>query len=174
MYTIYYVSEKEEAVTTDFPTPQFLSSMTTIRASEKINSTSHVTRSMEASALSALLVPGGQVPVTIPGNNFRPLGRPTITKVPSPYLNNSSEFGKHEKKNLTLESLYSKGDNDSVAVLEEGDKFIEDNAFNWYFQHYNDTHLDPFLGVVYSGVARLIINEWKFFGMQIIIIKTIL
>lgn len=128
---------------------------------------------MEASALSALLVPGGQLPVT-PGTNFRPLGRPTITKVISPYMNNSSELGKSETKNITSESLYSKRDNDSVAILDESDKLIEDNAFNWYFQHYNDTHFDPFLGVVYSGVGRLIINSWTFLGMQMLIIKTIL
>ncbi|XP_033208072.1 protein artichoke [Belonocnema kinseyi] len=165
------ILEREEAGTTDFPTPQFLSSIT-IRGGEKFNSTTHVPRNMEASALSALLVPGGQLPVT-PETNFRPLGRPTITKVISPYLNNSSEIGKNETKKITSESLHSKPE-DSVAVLDESDKFIEDNAFNWYFQHYNDTHLDPFLGVVYSGVGHLIINSWTFLGMQMIIIKTIL
>ena len=133
-----------------------------------LNLTSESTRDMEASALSALLVPGGQIPISIPTNNLRPLGRSTITKVSSPYFN-SSEVIKSEKTNLTSESLSSIGDSDSKAILDE-DKFIDDNAFNWYFQQYNDTHLDPFLGVVYGGVGRLLINQWTFLGTQMIIV----
>lgn len=156
--------EIEEPVTTDIPTPQFLSSVTT-RPVEKLNSTSQASRTLEASALSALLVPGGQVPIAVPSNNLRSVGRSTITKVSSPFVNASES-----NRNLSLESRYSKKINDSqTAVSNDSDKFNDDNAFNWYFQHYNDSHLDPYLGDVYSGVDNFFINQWTFFGTQIIV-----
>lgn len=132
---------------------------------EKLNSTSQASRTLEASALSALLVPGGQVPIAVPSNNLRSVGRSTITKVSSPFVNASES-----NRNLSLESRYSKKINDSqTAVSNDSDKFNDDNAFNWYFQHYNDSHLDPYLGDVYSGVDNFFINQWTFFGTQIIV-----
>ncbi|XP_051163678.1 protein artichoke [Leptopilina boulardi] len=159
--------ETEEPVTTDIPTPQFLSSVTT-RTIDKFNSTSPASRTLEASALSALLVPGGQVPIVVPGNNLRSIGRSTITKVSSPFQN-ASELNRNENKNLSSEIHSSKRINDSHTVTNESDKLNDDNAFNWYFQHYNDSHIDPYLGDVYAGVDSLIINQWTFLGSQMII-----
>ena len=113
---------------------------------ESSSTVPQVSRSMEASALSALLVPGGQVPaVPVSNANTRPLGRPTITKVPSPYTEDSKTSEKVEK-------LLAKEDNHlSGSSVDEAVKLIEDNDFNWYFRHYNDTDVEPFVGIVYGG-----------------------
>lgn len=100
----------------------------------------------EASALSALLVPGGQLP-------NRQLGRPSITKIPSPYVeDNVSQERLSEEK---VEKLLAKEDNhlSGSSLDERGVKLVEEeNDFNWYFQHYNDTDaLEPYVGIVYGN-----------------------
>ncbi|XP_058809190.1 protein artichoke [Phymastichus coffea] len=104
-----------------------------------IATSSTATRNMEASALSALLVPGGQVPqIPVSSSNTRPLGRPTIMKVPSPYIDPTDD--------KQIKDSHHSGSNVDEAV-----KLINDGDFNWYFQHYNDSILEPYVGVVYGG-----------------------
>lgn len=105
-----------------------------------LESSSMATRNLEASALSALLVPGGQVPqVPVSGSNIRSLGRPTITKVPSPYVD------------PTDDKLLKEDSHHSGSSVDEAVKLIDDGDFNWYFQHYNDSSLEPYVGVVYGN-----------------------
>ncbi|OXU31673.1 hypothetical protein TSAR_000714 [Trichomalopsis sarcophagae] len=127
-----------------------------VQSPESSSSVPQVSRSMEASALSALLVPGGQIPpVAVSGSNIRQLGRPTITKVPSPYFDpNGGEVDIEQDKvtNEKVDKLLPKEDNHlSGSSLDEAVKLIEDSDFNWYFQHYNDTDLEPYVGIVYGG-----------------------
>ncbi|XP_063978385.1 protein artichoke [Diachasmimorpha longicaudata] len=107
-------------------------------------------KGMEASALSAFLVPGGQV--GSPAQTIaRTSGRSTIEKVASPHLVNQSQFGKNKS-----DETFPKGDLE--IEREEGEwETVKDSArgaedpFNWYFQNYNDSNLEPFVGVVDSG-----------------------
>ena len=119
------------------------------------NPTSQISRNMEASALSALLVPGGQIPsVPLANSNIRPLGRPTITKISSPYLDNNERIQEQVDQLLAKEDSHLSG-----SSVDETVKVVEDGDFNWYFQHYNDTDLEPFVGVVYgSGLPS---KGWK-------------
>ncbi|KAL7299985.1 hypothetical protein TKK_0007300 [Trichogramma kaykai] len=112
--------------------------------------TQQISRNMEASALSALLAPNGQVPsVPLVYSNTRPLGRPTITKVASPYLDNNGD-----KIQEQVEQLLAKEDSHlSGSSVDETVKAVENADFNWYFQHYNDTDLEPFVGVVYGNTV---------------------
>ncbi|CAD1472146.1 unnamed protein product, partial [Heterotrigona itama] len=125
------------------------------------SSTSQVSRETEASALSAFLVPGGQVPSLIP--NLRPLGRPTITKVPSPRIGLS---GESEKQKSVAEAVQRNLENEQEKLFDidgssnENSEIFADNSFNWYFQHYNDTNLEPFVGVAYSGSEKTNAARW--------------
>ncbi|XP_011310139.1 chaoptin [Fopius arisanus] len=104
-------------------------------------------KEMEASALSAFLVPGGQVELT-PQIYARTLGRSTIEKVTLPHLENQSQSNKYKSN-----EPYVKADLEvNEGELEETrDSNGSDDPFNWYFQNYNDTNLEPFVGVAYSG-----------------------
>ncbi|CAK9812551.1 hypothetical protein ANTPLA_LOCUS7440 [Anthophora plagiata] len=131
-----------------------------------------ISRETEASALSAFLVPGGQVP-SVP--NLRPLGRPTITKVPSPRIGLSSE---PEKQKSVAEAVQRNVKNDEKLFdkdgsLNENAEVIEDNPFNWYFQHYNDTNIEPYVGIAYSGDDKTTVPRWTLLG-QISLILYIL
>ncbi|XP_076388834.1 artichoke isoform X2 [Megachile rotundata] len=138
---------------------------TSLENKKKSSSTSQFHRETEASALSAFLVPGGQVPSTVP--NLRPLGRPTITKVPSPRIGLSAEEEKQKsvaeavQRNVKNEEVFNKdgSSNENAAV-------IEDSSFNWYFQHYNDTNLEPFVGIAYSEGAKTSARRWTLLGQM--------
>ncbi|KAF7990763.1 hypothetical protein HCN44_000568 [Aphidius gifuensis] len=102
--------------------------------------TNQTSQGMEASALSALLIPGGQIPVTVPIIGKIP-GRSTIEKVASPRMANNTN--KINNKNA---------DNDDDKTTVNNDKTIEDDdPFNWYFQNYNDSNLEPYIGAVDNG-----------------------
>lgn len=144
---------------------------TTVIQPEIAHAASSMTRNKAASSLSALLVPGGQIPP------YRPLGRSTITKVPSPNLNPVAEHYQNDKILTDLEKPLPEfllSDNEKklvndrlvkdeaatqlleqVNTFDDNAKIIEDGSFNWYFQHYNDTNLEPYIGLVYSGADRV-------------------
>lgn len=136
--------------------------LTTTPVSEK---TQQKTKHTEASALSALLVPGGLLPASVPSTGMRQMGRPTITRVSSPHLSTSATHKpRPDKETSTAKMNSSSTDNlnterfmkmDNVETpgnpISESVRATEDSAFNWYFQHYNDTNnLEPYVGVVYN------------------------
>ncbi|XP_054003277.1 protein artichoke [Hylaeus anthracinus] len=142
-------SEASRATVTE-PSSTFQS---TFLENRQNSSVSLLPRETEASALSAFLVPGGQVPSSISVPNLRPLGRSTITKVPSPHLGLSAE---PEKQKSVAEAVQRNVENLEDQILDkeessdENAEVVEDSSFNWYFQHYNDTNLEPYVGVPYS------------------------
>lgn len=95
--------------------------------------------------------------------NLRPLGRPTITKVPSPRIGLVAE---PEKQKSMAEAVQRNLENEEEKLFEidgssnENAEVLEDNSFNWYFQHYNDTNLEPFVGVAYSGGEKTSVARW--------------
>ncbi|XP_076544303.1 artichoke [Osmia lignaria lignaria] len=140
---------------------------------KKKSSTSQLPRETEASALSAFLVPGGQVPSSVP--NLRPLGKPTITKVPSPRIGLSAE---DEKQKSVAEAVQRNVKDEEKNFEKDGSsnenaEVIEDNSFNWYFQHYNDTNLEPFVGIAYSEGAKTSARRWTLLGQMCLILYTV-
>ncbi|XP_076624270.1 artichoke [Colletes latitarsis] len=137
-------------------------------------SASQFSRETEASALSAFLVPGGQVP-SVSAPNLRPLGRSTITKVPSPHLDHAAEV---EKQKSVAEAVQRNVENTEEKILnkdessDENAEVIEDSSFNWYFQHYNDTNLEPYTGVAYSAGEKTSVYRWTLFGQMWLIFYT--
>ncbi|OAD61034.1 Toll-like receptor 13 [Eufriesea mexicana] len=135
------------------------------------SSTSQVSRKTEASALSAFLVPGGQVSPLLP--NLRPLGRPTITKVPSPRI---GLFAESEKQKSVAEAVQRNLENEGEKLFgvdgssNENAEVFEDNSFNWYFQHYNDTNLEPFVSVAYNGGEKTNMAPWTLLGQLYLIL----
>ncbi|XP_076285325.1 artichoke isoform X2 [Lasioglossum baleicum] len=120
------------------------------------SSASQFPRETEASALSAFLVPGGQVSSSL-SPNLRPLGRPTITKVPSPRLGLTSEPEKEKSIAEAVQRNVGTAEEqifDKDEASNENAEVIEDSSFNWYFQHYNDTNLEPYVGTAYSGSGK--------------------
>ncbi|XP_023244888.1 protein artichoke [Copidosoma floridanum] len=133
------------------------------------SSTGH-TRSSEA---AVFLVPGGQLPtVSVSSMNNRPVGRPIITKVSSPRVELTSEsnfLGPTAPAGSTdrvpgekPEKLLAKEDNHlSGSTLDERVKPADDSAFDWYYRQYNDTNLEPYVGIVYedtrSSTSRAIV-----------------
>ncbi|XP_076167066.1 artichoke [Ptiloglossa arizonensis] len=138
-------------------------------------SASQFPRETEASALSAFLVPGGQVPSSVSVSNLRPLGRSTITKVPSPHLGLSSE---PEKQKSVAEAVQRNVENVEGQILDkeessdENAEVIEDSSFNWYFQHYNDTNLEPYVGIAYSAGEKTSTCRWTLLGQICLIFYT--
>ncbi|XP_076678835.1 artichoke [Andrena cerasifolii] len=133
-------------------------------------STSQFSRETEASALSAFLVPGGQVPATVP--NLRPLGRPTITKVPSPHTGHSAEPEKQKSVAEAVQRNVGNADDQIFYKDESSDEnaeVVEDSSFNWYFQHYNDTNLEPYVGTAYSGGEKISVCRWTLLGQVCLI-----
>ncbi|GLG92372.1 Uncharacterized protein GBIM_00082 [Gryllus bimaculatus] len=89
----------------------------------------------EPSSLSALLVPGGQQP------QFRaPSGKPTITKVVLPTQQQQQAAGPQAE----LRS----GPADDSAAPRSSDLHANSSSMDWYFQNYNRTNLEPFVGPV--------------------------
>ncbi|EFN75540.1 Insulin-like growth factor-binding protein complex acid labile chain [Harpegnathos saltator] len=172
--TDFYDEDDSYTTKANPPISRFLTSVTTPALSRPKETTtmmiSHTSRGTEASALSAFLIPGGQVPSSGPTVNFRPLGRSTITKVASPHLDrNLGEPSRERQKFVTGSTLKNTeivddrtlGQNEAFIVDEEA-RVTDDGPFNWYFQHYNDTNLEPYVGVVYGGVAKIDASPWLF------------
>lgn len=108
-------------------------------------------KGMEASALSAFLVPGGQVGSTAPVV-ARTLGKSTIEKVASPHLGNQSRIGKNKSDDTSMmRDVEVDGGKGEWEKTRESTYGPADDPFNWYFQNYNESSLEPFVGVVYSG-----------------------
>lgn len=128
--------------------------------------TTATSRGAEPSALSALLIPGGQLPSSGPAGNPRPLGRSTITKVPSPYLSHNAEQLREKQKSVAAQRSAEIVDHTTTEiqneafVIDEEAKVVDDSPFNWYFQHYNDTNLEPYVGIAYSGAVKIDACRW--------------
>ncbi|XP_076240346.1 artichoke [Calliopsis andreniformis] len=124
-------------------------------------------RETEPSALSTFLVPGGQVPTSVTAPNSRPLGRPTITKVPSPHIKLPTE---PEKQKSVAEAVQRHMEDLEDRILDKDESFnenaevIENSSFNWYFQHYNDTNLEPYVGISYNGGEKTSTCRWALLG----------
>ncbi|XP_043675123.1 protein artichoke [Vespula pensylvanica] len=158
--TTYYPSTS----TTTMMTTMATKATTTNKLKDKTIGTSQASRKTEASALSAFLAPGGQVPSSVSTTGLRTLGRPTITKVPSPYFAETTDHNRSQEKEnpvagavqRNIENLeYTFLNNKETTTPHDNVKIIEDNRFNWYFQHYNDTNLEPFIGTVYSDSVKV-------------------
>ncbi|XP_032682924.1 protein artichoke [Odontomachus brunneus] len=172
--TNFYVDDDPYRTKTSAPIPRFSTSATTSTFNRPKETTTatipHTSRSTEASALSAFLIPGGQVPSSGSAVNIRPLGRSTITKVASPHLDrNLGEQSRERQKfvadatlrNTEVADDTTLGQNQAFVVDEEA-RVTDDGPFNWYFQHYNDTNLEPYVGVVYNGVTKINACRWLF------------
>ncbi|KAI4484631.1 hypothetical protein M0804_007197 [Polistes exclamans] len=160
--TTYYPSTSSS--TTTMVTTMTAKTTTTNKLKDKIIGTSQASRKTEASALSTFLAPGGQISSSISTTGLRTLGRPTITKVPSPYLAETTDHSRNQDKEnpiagavqRNIENLeYTFSNNKETTTVHDNVKIIEDNRFNWYFQHYNDTNLEPFIGTVYSNSIKV-------------------
>ncbi|XP_024872754.1 protein artichoke [Temnothorax curvispinosus] len=150
------------------PIPRFSATTTSSTSHPRPKETTTTTsRGTEASALSALLIPGGQVPSSGPVVNLRPLGRSTITKVASPYISYNAEQSREKQKSIAGAAQRSEitdettieSQNEAFVVDDEA-KVIDNSPFNWYFQHYNDTNLEPYVGIAYSGAAKIETYRW--------------
>ncbi|KAG5315415.1 ALS protein, partial [Pseudoatta argentina] len=145
------------------PISHFSTPLTFSTSNPRLKETTVTSRGTEASASSALLIPGGQVP-TSGSINLRPLGRSTITKVASPYISYSTEQSKEKQKSIA--SAIQRSEIDEKTTENQNDVFvdeakvIDDNPFNWYFQHYNDTNVGPYVGITYSSTAKIDVYQW--------------
>lgn len=149
------------------PIPHFSASTTSSTSNPRPKETTTViSRGTEASALSALLIPGGQVP-SGPIVNIRPLGRSTITKVASPYISYNAEQSREKQKSIAgaaqrseiIDETTIESQNEAFVIDDEA-KVTDDSPFNWYFQHYNDTNLEPYVGIAYSSAAKIGTYRW--------------
>jgi len=171
---ILFVADNSQANTkTNAPIPPYYSAFTTSstfnpRLRETTTAISYISRVTEASTLSAFLVPGGQLPSS--GSvNLRPSGRSTITKVASPHLSYNAEREQSREKQKFAGAQRSadidettKVQNEAFVINEEAE-VIDDNPINWYFQHYNDTNLEPYVGIAYSSATKIDVYQWLFF-----------
>ncbi|XP_014484639.1 PREDICTED: chaoptin [Dinoponera quadriceps] len=164
--------DEGDSTKTDTPLPRFSVSVTTPTLSrpKEITTIPQTSRGTEASALSAFLVPGGQVSSSGSTVNLRPLGRPTITKVASPHLDRNLGEQSRERQKFVAGATLRNTEVADDTTLSQNEAFVvdeearvtddSDSPFNWYFQHYNDTNLEPYVGVVYSGVAKIDACRW--------------
>ncbi|XP_025075360.1 protein artichoke [Pogonomyrmex barbatus] len=138
-------------------------------------------RGTEASALSALLIPGGQVPSSGPAVNLRPLGRSTITKVASPYLSYNAEQSREKQKSIIgaaqrsteiIDETTTESQNEAFIIDDEA-KVTDNSPFNWYFQHYNDTNLEPYVGIVYNNNA-VKIDEYRCISLLLLVFNILI
>ncbi|XP_043288120.1 protein artichoke isoform X2 [Venturia canescens] len=119
---------------------------------------------LEASALSALLVPGGQISTSI--SSKPPSGRSTIIKVASPHLKLTAERDL-AGNGIPTNSTPANPTHQSNAVENPAPKFegnsvtvVEENPFNWYFQNYNESNIEPYVAVVYSGENNVLVSTF--------------
>ncbi|XP_011690690.1 PREDICTED: slit homolog 1 protein [Wasmannia auropunctata] len=154
------------------PIPHFSAPATSSTSNPPRETTTVTSRGTEASALSALLVPGGQIPSS--GINLRPLGRSTITKVASPYVSYNSEQSREKDRQKSIVGATQRSEivdetttesQSEAFVIDDEAKVMDDSPFNWYFQHYNDSNLEPYVGIAYSSATK--INAWQWFLMLI-------
>lgn len=92
--------------------------------------------------LSALLIPGGQQP------EFRPAGRPTITKVISPHISGSAPLQANLGIDKIPEPLPQNRMGKTKLMKNENDNDHDDTS--WYFANYNKTNLEPYVGTPVS------------------------
>lgn len=167
---ISFVADNSDIVTKPDaePIPRFPAPATSSTSNPRPKETMAVTsRGTEASALSALLVPGGQVPSSGSVVNLRPLGRSTITKVASPYVGYNTEQSREKLKSIAsaiqrseiVDETTIESQNEAF-VIDDQVKVVDNSPFNWYFQHYNDTNLEPYVGIAYSGAAKIDAYQW--------------
>lgn len=106
-----------------------------------------------ATPLSALLAPGGQQP------EFRPAGRPIITKVPSPHISGSAPLLSNPSFSEIVQPL-----SDTGASSTNTEQSTSTDT-SWYFANYNKTNLEPFVGVSKSVVnnkgGKMESGVWK-------------
>jgi len=153
---ISFIAANPQTTETDVPTSTTSATKSSLRPEEIVAATPYIPRGTETSVLSTFLIPGGQVPVSGPVVHLRPPGRSTITKVASPHL--YAEQSREESKIAGAAQRSAEAVDKStteVFVIDDGTKLIDDSPFNWYFQHYNDTNLEPFVGIAYSGAAKI-------------------
>ncbi|XP_057328599.1 protein artichoke [Microplitis mediator] len=140
-------------VTSDFtsPTSQDLST-DMMETTLKTHISSQTSRALEPSALSAFLIPGGQVPASNPVFSIKPSGRSTIVKVMAPLGSESSRSGKTKLINDTSETdkltnleTVKKPSRNNLKIRND-----DDDPFNWYYQNYNETNLEPYVGEAYN------------------------
>jgi hypothetical protein len=105
-----------------------------------------------ATPLSALLVPGGQQP------EFRPAGRPTITKVQSPHVSGSAPL----LSNLELGEVGEPSPHNRESQTRDAtsDAPRSDDT-SWYFANYNKTNLEPFVGISESASSGCSLASWQ-------------
>ncbi|XP_034938506.1 protein artichoke [Chelonus insularis] len=143
--------------TTENRTSDYYGATTTLQSLLQNRIASQTSQALEPSALSALLIPGGQVTAFNPVMAARPAGKSTIEKVPSPFLvsKNDSHITKIEQV-IKNESKYSPEIiTEKMLTKNNFQGLHEDDPFNWYFQNYNITNLEPYVAVIESGVAKI-------------------
>lgn len=155
----YDESDNPQVAKTDAPHFSLSTTLFSISNPRPRETTTMTTRG--TSALSALLIPGGQLSSSGPVGNLRPLGRSTITKVASPYLSHNAEQLRERQKSIAAQRSAEVVDHTTTEiqneafVIDEKAKVIDDSPLSWYFQHYNDTYLEPYVGIAYSSTAKI-------------------
>lgn len=138
---VHSTTKKENNETT--PSTTSTTTMIMMNLNEHIF-TNQTSQGMEASALSALLIPGGQIPVTVPIIGKIP-GRSKIEKVASPRMANNTN------KIINKNDDNDDEDDDDNTTVNHVKTIEDDDPFNWYFQNYNDSNLEPYIGAVDNG-----------------------
>lgn len=153
------IADNPQVAKTDAPHFSLSTTLFSISNPRPRETTTMTTRG--TSALSALLIPGGQLSSSGPVGNLRPLGRSTITKVASPYLSHNAEQLRERQKSIAAQRSAEVVDHTTTEiqneafVIDEKAKVIDDSPLSWYFQHYNDTYLEPYVGIAYSSTAKI-------------------
>ncbi|KAF5306360.1 hypothetical protein FQR65_LT07384 [Abscondita terminalis] len=94
-------------------------------------------------ALSALLIPGGEQPL------YRPLSRSTITRVQSPHVSGTAplqaDLDISDDKPLPFPN--SRAPKTSRLDAADLPKIVSKNKdMSWYFTNYNKTNIEPYIG----------------------------
>lgn len=106
---------------------------------------------LEASALSAFLIPGGQMRTSV--GIGKTLGRSTVEKVASPRMTNHTSI---EQSHDSQERRIIVSEDDDNFLFKNNVKSNEENdQFNWYFQNYNESNLEPYVGMIENGQTSI-------------------
>lgn len=140
---IYKINEDPNTISSP------LTKKNTNNISNKINNIS-ISEKDNSTHLSVFLVPGGQV---IP---YRPSGKSTITKIPSPHTISTSPL-LHPINNVTEQlplttkkkKIFSNVNNVSTSQIPPHDR-----SMSWYFINYNKTNLQPYIDPVLNIHAK--------------------
>lgn len=111
-----------------------------------IETSTQGTRELEASALSSFLVPNGQVSLS------RPMGRPIITKIQSPFFATSPEHLQNQNVTNKIEIITNYTDTNKNEMVDGN--IVENNPYNWYFKQYNDTDTEPYVAILYNCATK--------------------